>query len=168
MATQIVQASANATRPTFPLTPAAAEALARLERAFAPGPSMSEADRRAHELASYVRRPASTLGNLAVERRSILGTGETTLDRVPVGVPVTVTATIAGLRTFSGRVRMVLDDGQGGSANVVVDSSKVVAAFRGTGTPPRVGARVELHGVVTPPVGSMPKGIEAHAVRVAL
>jgi hypothetical protein len=102
-----------------------------------------------------------------VERRSILGTAEVTLDRAPVGNPVTTTGTITGMRTFSGRVRMVLDDGQGGSANVVVDSSKVVAAFRGTGAPPRIGARVELHGTVTPPIADMPKGIEAHAIRIA-
>lgn len=41
--------------PTAPPPPAASEALARLERAFAPQPEMSEADRLAHELASYVR-----------------------------------------------------------------------------------------------------------------
>jgi hypothetical protein len=46
--------------PTAPLPPAAVEALARLERAFAPQPSMSEADRLAHEMASYVRRPAQS------------------------------------------------------------------------------------------------------------
>jgi hypothetical protein len=46
--------------PTAPLSPAAAEALARLERAFAPVPEMSEADRLAHEMASYVRRPAQS------------------------------------------------------------------------------------------------------------
>lgn len=41
MATQIVQASASATRPTAPLPPAAAEALARLQSAFA-GPSVPD------------------------------------------------------------------------------------------------------------------------------
>jgi hypothetical protein len=46
--------------PTAPLPPAAVDALARLERAFAPQPSMSEADRLAHEMASYVRRPVQS------------------------------------------------------------------------------------------------------------
>lgn len=118
-----------------------------------------------HGLEYAFAAPTPTLGRLAVERHSTLGTAEVTLDRVPVGNGVTATATITGLRVFSGRVRMVLDDGQGGSANVVVDSSKVVAAFRGSGAPPRIGARVQLHGVVTAPVGEMPKGIEAHAIR---
>jgi hypothetical protein len=137
--------STTVENPTAPLPSVAAEALARLERAFA------------------VSGP--TLGCLMVERRSSLGTSETTLDRVPVGNGVTATGTIAGMRTFSGRARMVLDDGRGGSANVVAESSKVVAAFRGTGAPPRIGARVQLHGVVTPPVADMPKGIEAYAIR---
>lgn len=133
------------TRPTAPLPQPAAEALHRLELAFAP--------------------KVPVLGCLTVERRSSLGTREVSLDRVPVGNGVTATGTIAGMRTFSGRVRVVLDDGQGGSAHVLVDSSKVVAAFRGSGTPPRLGARVQLHGTVTPPVADMPKGIEAYAMR---
>lgn len=131
--------------PTAPLSQSAAEALARLELAFAPVPAV--------------------LGRLTVERRSSLGTREVSLDRVPVGNGITATGTIVGMRTFSGRVRMVLDDGRGGSAHVLVDSSKVVAAFRGSGTPPRIGARVQLHGTVTPPVADMPKGIEAYAMR---
>ncbi|MFI8191399.1 hypothetical protein ACIF8T_21690 [Streptomyces sp. NPDC085946] len=44
--------------PTAPLSPTAVEAMLRLEAAFAPQSEMSEADRLAHELASYVRRPA--------------------------------------------------------------------------------------------------------------
>jgi hypothetical protein len=143
---QIVPASVGAERTTAPLPSAAREAMRRLELAFA--------------------AKVTTLGALSVERRSILGTAEVTLDRVPVGNSVTATGTITGFRSFSGRVRMVLDDGQGGSANVIVDSSKVVVAFRGTGAPPRIGARVQLHGVVTAPVADMPKGVEAHAIRV--
>ncbi|MGW4825459.1 hypothetical protein ACWEP4_42950 [Streptomyces sp. NPDC004227] len=142
--------AAVTSHPTAPLPPAALAAMARLEKAFA----------------TPTRTAVPTLGRLTVERRSTLGASEATLDKVPVGNGVTATATIAGLRTFSGRVRLVLDDGQGGSANVVVDSSKVVAAFRGAGTPPRIGARVQLHGVVTPPFANMPKGIEANALRV--
>ncbi|MET9813182.1 hypothetical protein [Streptomyces sp. NPDC006355] len=61
MATEIVPAPERVENAgTAPLSPAAVEALARLERAFAPQPEMSEADRRAHELASYVRRPAQS------------------------------------------------------------------------------------------------------------
>lgn len=147
MATQIVPASQGADhhRPTAPLSAPAVEALARMEQAFAPRPAV--------------------LGRLTVERRSSLGDCEVTLDRVPVGVGVTVAATIAGLKVFPGRVRMILDDGQGGSALILIDSSKVVAAFRGSGNPPRIGARVRLHGVVTAPVGDAPKGIEAYAMR---
>jgi hypothetical protein len=47
----------TATRPTALLPPAAVSAMARLELAFAP--TMSAADRAAHEAASYVRRPAT-------------------------------------------------------------------------------------------------------------
>ena len=130
---------------TAPLPTPAVAALARLESAFAP--------------------LTPVLGRLRVERRSTLGTREVTLDQVPVGNSVTATGAIVGFRSFSGHVRMVLDDGRGGSALVLVESSKVVAAFRGSGNPPRVGARVQLHGVVTAPVGAAPKGIEAYAMQ---
>ncbi|MEE4419556.1 hypothetical protein [Streptomyces bugieae] len=109
---------------------------------------------------------APILGRLLVERSSLLGSSETTLDRVPVGVPVTATAKIAGVRTSSGRVSLILDDEWGGSASVIIESSRVVAAFRTAGAKPEPGVRVQLHGAVTPPVAKCPKGIQAHAIRV--
>jgi hypothetical protein len=60
VAIQIVPAPERADHTgTAPLTPAAPAALARLERALTPQSEMSEADRLAHEYASYVRRPAA-------------------------------------------------------------------------------------------------------------
>lgn len=106
------------------------------------------------------------LGRLIVERRSVLGARMERLDRVPVGNSVSVTATVAGMSPSRGRVVLVLEDGQGGSASVGVDSAKVVQAFRDAGMRPRPGVRVQLHGAVTEPIVSLPKGIAVTAIRV--
>ncbi|MGA4875872.1 hypothetical protein [Streptomyces lydicamycinicus] len=109
---------------------------------------------------------ASDLGRLLVERPSVLGTRETTLDRVPVGVPVTTTAKIVNIHTLRGRVCLTLDDGRGGSAFAVVESGRLVKAFQAAGVRPQPGVCVQIRGVVTPPVAKMTKTIEANVLRV--
>lgn len=109
---------------------------------------------------------ASRLGFLTVERPSLAGDREVQLADVPAGISVSAVAAISGFKLFPGRVLLVLDDGQGGSAQVGVDSAEVMAAFRAVGFPPRIGVRVEVHGVVTQPVLGVQKGIAARSIRV--
>lgn len=112
--------------------------------------------------------PMSHLGRLHVlhDRELGLGPSRMPLGEVRVGERVTATAEITALKVFNGRVRLILDDGHGGSANVSIDSSFVMIAFRAAGSPPRVGVRVEIRGtVVQPPLAVAPRGIDAHFIR---
>lgn len=115
-------------------------------------------------------RPTSRLGRLHVEHDRGLGLGPSRwpLGEVRIGERVTATANVTALHVFRGRVRLILDDGHGGSANVTLpDSSTVVRAFQASGFPPRPGARVEIRGtVVASPLPSGPRGIDAHFIRV--
>ncbi|MFK0182043.1 hypothetical protein ACIQVR_39535 [Streptomyces xanthochromogenes] len=88
------------------------------------------------------------------------------LAEVPVGNSVRAVAVISALTVTPGRVRLVLDDERGGSAVVGIDSAKVMAAFRAAGFPPRVGAQVEVTGVVAAPIAHLPKSVFASSIRV--
>lgn len=116
-----------------------------------------------HERANH---PTPTLGTLTVERRSTLGSRTDSLASVPVGVGVSGTAEISAARSFSGRVALVVEDTTGNSGVITIESSKVVRAFQDVGLRPAPGIRIQYHGTVTQPVGTMPKGIEAYAIRV--
>ncbi|MFE2832217.1 hypothetical protein ACFXI6_14385 [Streptomyces mirabilis] len=114
--------------------------------------------------------PASHLGRLHVEHDRGLGLGPSRwpLGEIRVGETVTATAEITAVKAFNGRTRMVLDDGHGGSADIVIDTSRVLAAFRAAGFPPRPGTRITVHGTVAArsPIPGAPRGIDAHAIRV--
>ncbi|MFD5491573.1 hypothetical protein ACFWH4_01195 [Streptomyces sp. NPDC127091] len=110
--------------------------------------------------------PVPVLGALTVERRSTLGSRTASLAGVPVGVGVSGTAEISAARAFAGRVALVVEDESGNSGVVTIESSKAVRAFQAVGVSPAPGVRVQFHGTVTQPVGNMPKGIEAYALRV--
>ncbi|MFJ8929277.1 hypothetical protein ACIRLA_22130 [Streptomyces sp. NPDC102364] len=112
---------------------------------------------------------APHLGALLVDYDPGLGLGPShlPLHEVQVGKDVKATATIATLKAFKGRTRLILDDGHGGTANVLVDTSKVMAAFRAAGFPPGPGARVTVRGSVDqPPLPGAPRGITARSIRV--
>jgi hypothetical protein len=118
---------------------------------------MSAADRRAHEAASYVRRPSDAF---LVDYDRGFGDELMSLSRVPVDARVDVKATVAGLQRFPGRTRMVLADSNGTTVNVVIASNHVV------GRAPEVGSRIQLRGHVTQQTPSTPKGLAGYAMRV--
>jgi hypothetical protein len=107
-------------------------------------------------------------GRLLVEHDPGLGLGASLmpLDDVRVDRSVSVTAEITGIQLFPGRVRMVLDDGHGGSADVLLQSAVVVDAFRSVGRPPGVGVRVQVRGTVVRRIDMMPKAIDGRSIRV--
>lgn len=112
---------------------------------------------------------APHLGALLVDYDPGLGLGPShlPLHEVLVGKQVETTATIAAMKPFPGRMRMILDDGHGGTANVLIDSTALAAAFRTAGIRPRTGVRVTVRGNVDqPPLPGAPRGITARSIRV--
>lgn len=116
-------------------------------------------------------RITSHLGRLLVDHDRGLGLGPVhwPLGEIRVGETVAATAEITGVKAFNGRTRLVLDDGHGGSADILIDTAKVMAAFRAVGSPPRPGTRVQIRGTVASrsPIPGAPRGIDAYAIRVA-
>lgn len=121
-------------------------------------------------MATATPTPTAHLGALLVEHDRGLGLGPSLwpLREIRVSESVEATASIAAVKSFgSGRTWLILDDGHGGSANVAVDTAKVMAAFRAAGFPPRPGARVVVRGTVNqPPAPDAPRGITAGSIRV--
>lgn len=112
---------------------------------------------------------APHLGALMVEHDRGLGLGASRwpLHEVRVGSSIEATATIVAVKAFQGRTRLVLDDGHGGSANVLIDTAKVMTAFRSAGFPPRPGTRVVVRGDVERSLNPhVARGISARSIRV--
>ena len=112
-------------------------------------------------------RIASHPGRLLVEHDPDLGLGASLmpLDDVRVDAVVTVTAEINGMHVFPGRVRMILDDGHGGCAGVLLPSAAVMDASRSAGHPLTVGDRVRVRGTVVRRIDGMPKTIDGSSIR---
>ncbi|MDX2576717.1 hypothetical protein PV332_14685 [Streptomyces scabiei] len=113
------------------------------------------------------RQPVPMPGELLVEHHNSLGASFKPLCRIREGERVEATVTIAAVRRFGGRVRLLLENHDGETAHARVSASRVTAAEQALGRSLKVGDQVLVRGYVEQEPALRPgvKSVEVGSIR---